>query len=185
MKKSTPVPQKKKMKLNKLTYVAISTAAVAVLSQIIVPLPFTPVPINLAVLGVLVAGGFLGSYMGALSMVLYMLLGCIGIPVFAGLASGAGILVGPTGGYVVGYIFAAYIAGMAGTIGKNSKIGFVLTLVVAVLACYALGTVWFVFTTGTGVWESLIMCVFPFIAGDGIKIAIAVPVIKRLVKAIK
>ena len=87
-----------------LVLTGIFAAIVTICSWITVPLPFTQVPINLAVLGVLLAGGCLGSKYGSLSILIYILLGAVGIPVFAGFGSGLGTLAGPTGGYIVGYI---------------------------------------------------------------------------------
>ncbi len=90
----------------------VFAAVVAVCSWITVPLPFTQVPINLAILGVLLAGGLLGSKYGALSLLVYILLGAVGLPVFAGFGAGLGVLVGPTGGYIVGYLLCAAISGL-------------------------------------------------------------------------
>ena len=95
-----------------LVLTGIFAAIVTICSWITVPLPFTQVPINLAVLGVLLAGGCLGSKYGSLSILIYILLGAVGIPVFAGFGAGLGTLAGPTGGYIVGYILCAAIAGL-------------------------------------------------------------------------
>ena len=96
----------------------VFAAVVSVCSWITVPLPFTQVPINLAILGVLLAGGLLGSKYGAISIFIYILLGAVGLPVFAGFGAGLGVLVGPTGGYIVGYLLCAAISGL-GT-GSNA-----------------------------------------------------------------
>lgn len=87
------------------------TALTAVASQIIIPLPFTPVPINLATLSVFLAGGLLGAKGGAISQLIYLLLGAVGVPVFAGFTGGPGIVAGPTGGYIIGYVLAAWAIG--------------------------------------------------------------------------
>ncbi len=105
-----------------LVLTGIFAGIVTVCSWITVPLPFTQVPINLAVLGVLLAGGCLGSKYGSLSILIYILLGAVGIPVFAGFGAGLGTLAGPTGGYIVGYILCAAIAGLGtATLSKASK----------------------------------------------------------------
>ena len=105
-----------------LVLTGIFAGIVTVCSWITVPLPFTQVPINLAVLGVLLAGGCLGSKYGSLSILIYILLGAVGIPVFAGFGAGLGTLAGPTGGYIVGYILCAAIAGLGSVaISKTFK----------------------------------------------------------------
>ena len=100
--------------LSMLVLTGIFAAIVTICSWITVPLPFTQVPINLAVLGVLLAGSCLGGKYGSLSILIYILLGAVGIPVFAGFGAGLGTLAGPTGGYIVGYILCAAIAGLGG-----------------------------------------------------------------------
>lgn len=102
----------KQQNINGIILCGVFTAVVAVCSWITVPLPFTQVPINLAILGVLLAGGLLGSKYGVLSLLVYILLGAVGLPVFAGFGAGLGALVGPTGGYIVGYLLCAAISGL-------------------------------------------------------------------------
>ena len=98
----------------------VFAAVVSVCSWITVPLPFTQVPINLAILGVLLAGGLLGSKYGVLSLLVYILLGAVGLPVFAGFGAGLGVLVGPTGGYIVGYLLCAAISGLGTSRAKDA-----------------------------------------------------------------
>ena len=181
---------------SRTTYLALCglfAAIMAVCSFITIPLGFTPVPINLGTLGVFLAGGILGKKYGTVSIAVYVLLGAIGIPVFAGFKGGLGVLAGPTGGYIIGYIVAAFIIGLiietfekgsAGETGGNAGFkgfaGIVVALIIGLLACYALGTLWFILSTGTGVWASLLACVFPFLPGDGIKIVVATILIRKL-----
>ena len=93
--------------------VALMAALTAVGAQISIPLPFTPVPFTLQVPMVVLSGLLLGVRYGALSQVVYLLLGAIGLPVFAKFSAGLGIILGPTGGYLVSYPFAAAVAGLA------------------------------------------------------------------------
>ena len=90
---------------------ALFAALTAIFSQIMIPLPFTPVPINLALLAVWLCGIVLGAKRGAISILVYILLGAIGVPVFHGFMGGIGVLAGPTGGYIVGYLPAVVIFG--------------------------------------------------------------------------
>jgi biotin transport system substrate-specific component len=149
----------------------------SVCAVISLPLPFTPVPVSLATLGAFLAGGILGPKFGALSQVVYILLGAIGLPVFAGFTAGVGILAGPTGGYIAGYIAIACVAGLPVGRIKGAGVRAVAVLaafmVLGMCACYALGTLWFMYLTNTPLLAALGMCVFPFIPGDALKIAAA------------
>ena len=173
---------------------ALFAALTAVLSQIMVPLPFTPIPINLGLLAVWVCGGILGAKKGAIAIVVYILLGAVGVPVFAGFNAGLGALAGPTGGYIIGYIPSVIVfALLAGRAineerGKKTVPGFLLIIasgLPAMAACYAPGTVWFMITTGMGLIESLVLCVIPFIPGDVLKVLAAVLICEALKKPLK
>ncbi len=191
----------KQLDINKLILCGVFAAVVAVCSWITIPLPFTQVPINLAILGVLLAGGLLGSKYGSLSLLIYILLGAVGLPVFAGFGAGLGVLVGPTGGFVAGYILCAAIAGI-GTgsatgaapaspvkSGSGKSFGFpakrIFFMAAGVLACYAFGTIWYVLLMKTSLWVGLVSCVFPFIPLDAIKIAVAAFLVRRLERIIR
>ena len=100
-----------KEKLKGMVFSALFAALTAAVAWFKIPLPFTPVPITLQTLIVLLSGAMLGSYYGALSMIIYIAVGAIGLPVFAGGASGIGVLLGPTGGYLFSYPIAAYVIG--------------------------------------------------------------------------
>jgi biotin transport system substrate-specific component len=178
---------KKRNELYLYILCALFAALTAVCSQIMVPLPFTPVPINLALLSVFVCGAVLGPKKGAISMLIYVLLGAVGLPVFAGFTGGFGILAGPTGGYIVGYVASAVVMGLLAShkelAGKKKIIQIGQTLatgIPALAVCYALGTAWFMVTTGTGFAASMVMCVIPFIPGDVCKIIFAAAVCEAL-----
>lgn len=177
---------------SRTTYLALCglfAAIMAVCSFITIPLGFTPVPINLGTLGVFLAGGILGRKNGTISIGVYVLIGAVGIPVFAGFKGGLGVLAGPTGGYIIGYIIAAFIIGLMidAFFDEEEPLGrqylvCVIAMIAGLMACYALGTLWFIISTGTGVWASLIACVFPFLPGDALKIAAATLLVQRLRK---
>jgi biotin transport system substrate-specific component len=164
------------MKTKGLILCAVFAALTGICSIISIPLPFSPVPINLATLSVFLAGGLLGAKYGAISQIIYVLLGAVGVPVFHSLTSGLGILTGPTGGYIIGYILAAFIIGRIYSSTKH----LLLALLAGIVACYALGTLWFIYLTGVNLWSALLMCVIPFIPGDIIKILAALLLIKKL-----
>lgn len=160
--------------------IAFFAALTGVLSQIAIPIP--PVPINLAMFSVFLAGSLLGSKYGALSQLIYVLLGAIGLPVFSSFSSGIGIIVGPTGGYIIGYIVAAWVTGwIISKIGRK-HVALIIAITTGLLLCYTLGTSWFMFITKTSLLQSLTLCVFPFLIGDAIKIIVAsilTPILNR------
>lgn len=172
------------MKTKKMILCALFAALTAVCSMISIPLPFTPVPINLATLSVFLAGGLLGSKYGAVSQIVYVFLGAVGLPVFAQFSGGLGIITGATGGYIIGYITGAWLTGLL-----IEKLGHGLFTIIAAMAaglasCYILGTLWFMYVTSTGLIAALTMCVIPFLLGDAFKIAVGTILVKRLYKLI-
>lgn len=162
---------------------ALFAALTAILSQVSIPLPFTPVPINLATLAVCLAGGVLGAKWGAISQLVYVLLGAVGIPVFAGFTSGVGIIMGPTGGYIAGYLAGAFIVGFIyEKMSKNSILTGVAAMSLGMIGCYILGTAWFMYITKSELLEALLLCVAPFLIGDLIKILSASLIISKIKK---
>ena len=169
-------------KTKQLISCSLFAALTAILSQISIPLPFTPVPINLATLSVLLSGALLGKKGGAISQVVYTLLGAIGLPVFANFLSGIGVIFGPTGGYIIGYIVAAFVVGIIIQKTNRNLITYLLSMILGIISCYILGTAWFMYITNSNLLTSLTMCVFPFIPGDIVKIVIGAFLANRLKK---
>ncbi len=156
--------------------VALMAALTAVMAQITVPIP--PVPFTMQVLAVVLSGLLLGPRYGALAQLVYLLLGAVGLPVFAGFKGGLGILVGPTGGYLVSYPFAAAVAGLAAaTVVRAVRSRAVATGTVfgllALLVIYALGAVWLAVQAGLSPGAALAAGVLPFIVFDAIKVVLA------------
>lgn len=114
-----------------------------------------------------------GEKFGTLSMVLYILLGAIGLPVFAMGKGGFSVLAGPTGGYIIGYVFMAFITGWFAEKYPQRKGMLLVGMVTGNLICYIFGTVWFMLVTQTAFWEALMLCVVPFLPGDAVKIVAA------------
>lgn len=160
--------------------VAIMAAFVGICSQIQIPLPM--IPINLALFAVNLAGVLLGAKYGTLSVAIYVLLGLVGVPVFNNFSGGAGVLFGKTGGYIIGYIFAALITGLFAKKLKNSPVKLYLAMTLATLTCYAFGTVWFMAINNSGLWVTLTYCVLPFIPGDILKMLAVVVIARKLSK---
>lgn len=174
-------------KVRDMTYISLLAILIGVCSWITVP---APVPFTMQTFGVFMAVGLLGGKRGTVSVLLYLLLGLIGIPVFAGFTSGIGRLAGPTGGYIVGFLFSALVMwGMEAVLGRKTWI-LAISMVVGLLVCYLFGTVWFVRGyTGSngpvGMWTAMSMCVFPYVIPDLLKLALALFVQSRLRKALK
>jgi len=164
----------------KLVLCALFAALTAVLSQIAIPIG--PVPINLATFAVFCAGALLGSRRGAFSLVVWALLGAFGAPVFAMFRGGFEALTGPTGGYIIGYIPAAFLTGLI--IEKWNKANraalYPVAMLAGMLTYFTLGTAWFMFSTASDLTRALTLCVIPFLPGEAIKIAAATLIAKRL-----
>ena len=164
----------KKLTTYQLTLTAVMAAVICVLGPISIAIPVSPVPISLASMAVYLAVTVLGMKLGTLSCLIYLLLGLVGIPVFAGGSAGAAKLFGPTGGYLIGYLFLALIAGaFVGRFAKNIAFA-ALGMILGTIVLYALGTAWLAYSAGMDFQAALWAGVIPFIPGDLVKMVIAV-----------
>ena len=161
----------------RLTLCALFVALTAVCAQITIPIG--AVPISLSLLPVLLCAALLPLPDALLSMAAYLLLGALGLPVFSGLSGGFGKLLGPTGGYIIGYLPCAAVIGLL----LRRRDGYALrclAMALGVLACYALGTVWFMVSRQVALMSALSVCVLPFLPFDAVKIALAALLAGRL-----
>lgn len=149
-----------------------------------VPLPFTPVPITLQTFFVLLGGLMLGPALGAGAQVLYLVLGTAGVPVFAGGALGLAYLVGPTGGYLVGFVVAAWLVGRLARDLRpgedRAELRALGTLALGTLTIYAAGAYWLAWMAGLDLGKALWVGVLPFIPGDTLKVMVAARLWSRL-----
>ena len=159
------------MKAASIARIALFTALTAVLSQISIPLPFTPIPLSLSTLGGLTAAFCLSLPEAFLSQLTYLLLGLAGVPVFANFTATAKIA-GPTGGYLVGYLFMALTTAFFLKILPSSFPFFFLACALGTAACYLFGTIWYMIYAKVDLTSALLLCVVPFLPGDGIKCAV-------------
>lgn len=150
--------------------VAMAAATLCAIAPVTVPIG--PVPISLATLGVYLIGVILGARKSIMTVVCYILLGAVGLPVFSGFGSGIQKLLGPTGGYLLGYIACAGAVGLASDLGAEGWVLSVAMLAGTVL-CYGLGMTWFMLQTGMPIGKSLQLCVLPFLPGDAGKIVLS------------
>ena len=167
-----------------MVYIGIFAALMAICSWISIP---TAVPFTLQTFAVFLACLVLGGKRGTIAVLVYILLGCVGLPVFSGFKGGPGVLLGATGGYILGFIGTALVLWALEKRYRGSTVKTILSLVLGLLVCYALGTAWFmrVYAGANGpvsLMTTLGWCVFPFIVPDLIKIALAflaAPMIRR------
>ncbi len=172
----------KKFKTIDIVYIGLFAALTAVCAWISIPLT---VSITLQTLGICVASGLLGWKRGTLTVIVYILLGMVGLPVFTGFKSGIAAVTGPTGGYIVGFIFTALIVGLASDKFGKKIWSNIVFMVIGVLVCYLFGTVWFMIAYNVTFTSALSTCVFPFLIPDAVKIVIAAVLVNRLKKFIK
>jgi biotin transport system substrate-specific component len=117
----------------------------------------------------------MGGKKGTLACGVYLLLGAVGLPVFSGFQGGPGVLLGPTGGYLLGFLLLALCYWLL-----QKKLGQLPALLLGLLLCYGCGTAWFYWMYGGSLWAVLMNCVIPYLIPDGIKLLLAVTVRKRL-----
>lgn len=167
-----------------MVYASLFGAFTAVGAYIIIPLPL--VPVTLQTLFVYLAGALLGARLGALSQVIYILLGIIGLPVFHGGKAGLGILLGPTGGYLIGFILAAGLIGICTSLKKRPNfIWLILFLIIGTLAIYVPGVLQLALLAKLSLKKALAVGVLPFLIGDSLKILVAVGLVVKLREKIK
>lgn len=159
------------------TYAMVSTALMTAVTCILAPLsvPIGPVPISFTNLAIYISLYLLDWKRGTVSYFLYLLIGFAGLPVFSGFTGGVAKLAGPTGGYIVGFIPMAIIAGIV-IDHFNQRWLQLLGMIIGTAICYALGTAWFCMQAGYTVSAALAVCVFPFIPADLVKMLIAMTI---------
>lgn len=170
-----------------MVYIGIFAAVMAVCSWIMVP---SVVPFTLQTMGVFTTIGILGGKRGTLAVLTYILLGALGLPVFAEFSGGIGVILGTTGGYIVGFLASALVMWAFEKLLGRSKIVLATSMVAGLLVCYGIGTLWFMEvyarTTGpVGFAAVLGWCVVPFLVPDLIKIALSMLLSQRLRRFVK
>lgn len=177
----------KSFKISDMAFIAMFAAVMAVCSWICIP---GPVPFTLQTFAVFLAVGVLGGKNGSLAVLIYLLLGIIGIPVFAGFNSGIGYIMGSTGGYIAGFLLSALVMWAIESLFGKKNFVFIFSMLAGLIVCYAFGTAWFMYVYAEshgaiGLWSTLLMCVVPYIIPDIIKIAIAFLMREKFSKILK
>ena len=165
-----------------MVFTAMFAAVIALCS--IIAIPVGEIPVTLQTLAVCLTAAVLGWKRGVLSVFIYILLGAAGLPVFSGMQGGLGVLAGPTGGYIVGFLATAFIVGFTAERYGRRALPLALSMAAGVIACYAVGSVWFTVVMKCGIAQTMLTCVIPFLIPDAVKIALAVFLSRRLIKVI-
>lgn len=175
-----------KLKTLDMAYIGLFAVVIAICSWISIP---TVVPFTLQTFAVFLAVAILGGKRGTLSVIVYVLLGAVGLPVFSGFKGGFGVLLNTTGGYIIGFIFSALVMwAFEKAFGKKTW-ALILSMVLALIVCYAFGTAWFMVVYAknvgaVGLSAVLGWCVIPFIVPDLAKIVLAFILSKQISKAV-
>lgn len=182
MTKSTTA--RKKLQTADLAYIAVGTVLITVCAWITIPMV---VPFTLQTFAVFFVLSLLGGKRGTICIVIYILLGAVGVPVFSGFMGGIGKLLGMTGGYILGFILTGLLYWLARRLFGGKLLVRILSLLAGLLVCYAFGTAWFMVVYARdsgpiGLGTALTMCVIPFILPDLAKMALALFLADRMKK---
>lgn len=180
--------EKKFLTVKDMVLIAVFTALIAVCS--LIQIPVGAIPFTLQTFAIFTTAGLLGTKRGIISLIAYILLGTIGVPVFAGGKGGPAIIAGPTGGYITGFVFTIIIISVLMKFAKSDKsyINLIITMIAMILgdlACMTIGTIQFATVMKTSIAAALSYCVVPFVITDLVKMALSVLVINRMRKYIK
>ena len=162
-----------------LAVCGVMAAVLCVLAPLSIPIG--PVPVTLATLVVYLMGSLLGWKWGTAACLAYLLAGLVGLPVFSGYGGGAGVLLGPTGGYLIGYLPMTFLTGWVAD-HTDRRWALLLAMIGGTALCYALGTAWYCTQSGSPLGAALGVCVVPFLPFDLLKMLAVLaigPVIRR------
>ena len=173
-----------KYKIKDLIIIALFAALIGVSAYIIIPIPFSPVPITAQTLIVMLTGCILGVMHSATTLLIFLLLGAIGLPVFSKGQSGFGTILGPTGGYLIGFLIAAVVISLL-TKNKNSYKRYLTANVIGgIFVIYTIGVIWLSISSDIGIKKAFFVGAVPFIPGDILKVIFASFLAKKLKKYI-
>lgn len=164
-------------RLKSVVFVALMAAFLCIFSPISIPLPL--VPITLQTFGVFLASALLGWKRGTVAVLIYLLLGLIGLPVFSGWTGGFSSFATPSSGYIIGFLFTALLTGFLIDRFSRQFWMYPVAMAAGLAVCYLFGTIWFLvymnvwMSTPYSFWEAVLICVLPFLVGDAVKIAAA------------
>lgn len=167
------------MKTKNIVFCGITAALMCVLCPVSVPV--AAVPITLATLVIYLTASLFDWYVSLISVSVYIIIGCMGLPVFSGFTGGIAQLAGPTGGFIIGYIPLALMVSML----KKNRAHRILGLTVGTVLLYISGIIYFVVSTNSGFYEALTVCILPFLPGDILKAILTIIITPKLNPVIK
>jgi biotin transport system substrate-specific component len=170
----------KKIQLIDMIYAALFAVLISILGYLIIPLPFSPVPLTGQTLAVMLAGSVLSPLQAGLSLITFIFMGIIGLPVFSGGASGIGVIVGSNGGYLIGFLVGAIIISLIKNKSNSIPLLIVANILGGIIIVYISGVLWLSFITKMGIYKAFTLGALPFIPGDIIKAIIATFIAKRI-----
>ena len=182
---STRLSTKPTYSIKQLALAGLMAAIICILGPISLPLPGNLVPISLGTLAIYFVMTVLGLRLGFVSVVVYILLGLCGLPVFTGFMGGPGKLFGPTGGYIIGYLFLALISGFFMEKFGNRLLPNILGMLLGTAVLYLFGSVWLAYQASYTLPQALMAGAIPYIPGDLIKVAIAMSLGRQLRKRLQ
>lgn len=168
--------EKKKFSIRQIALVGLMTAVICILGPWALHIPISPVPISLGMLAIYFVASVLGMKLGFVSVTIYLLLGLTGLPVFTDFMGGPGKLLGPTGGYLIGYLFMVLICGFFTDKWSDKIVINFFGMLLGTAACYLFGTLWLGYQLSLSFIEALMAGVIPYIPGDIIKLVIAMAI---------
>jgi biotin transport system substrate-specific component len=172
--------EKNASELTKAVLSCLFAALISIGAYIALPLPGTPVPIVLQNLFIIVAAAVLGPGWGFLSVVIYLMFGLVGMPVFSGGAGGIAKFIGPTGGYLVGYLPASFVIGLIASRRKRRFLAVILAGLAGMTIVYCFGISWIKLSLGVPWGKALATGLLPFLPGDLAKIILAAFLVPRV-----
>ncbi|SEQ10038.1 biotin transport system substrate-specific component [Lachnospiraceae bacterium RM5] len=172
-------------KIRNIVAIGLMSAFLCVLGPVSLTLPFTPVPISLTIFAIYMCIYLVGWKKSLASLLTYILLGTIGLPVFSGFSGGLAKVTGPTGGYIFGFIFICIISGYVITKHMNNYFLCALSMIAGTAICYMFGTLWLAYFAHMTLKAALYAGVIPFISADLVKIIVALIIGPAINKRIK
>lgn len=178
------IPDKRSC-LRQITAIGLMTAVICIIAPFSIPLPMSPVPLSMTNFVIFIAVYILGMKQAVSCVLLYLLLGAAGMPVFSSFSGGLGKLAGPTGGYLIGFIFLALIQGIFLEHFSAKKYTAIPGMILGMAVCYIFGTVWLALQINQSFTASLTIGVLPYLPGDSVKIIVAAVAGPKLSAAIR
>lgn len=185
MTNKTITPIEPKSHVKELTIIGLMTALTCIVAPFSIPIPISPVPISLTNFAIYIIIYATGLKIGTVSYLIYLFLGAAGLPVFSAFSGGFGKLAGPTGGYLIGFLFLAVIQGFFIKIRPGNNTFAIIGMITGTVICYLFGTAWLAFQANLNFNAALAAGVIPYLPGDAVKIIISAIIGPKIQNSVK